>query len=463
MKKVLVVVFIVLAFATRFAFLDARPMDHDESVHAWIALKNVVESPSYTYDPAFHGPFVYFIISISFLLFGDSDLSSRLPIAIFSILGIFFALKFERWFGKSAYIFALFMLFSPSILYYSRYARDDVIVISSFIAFLYFYLRYREIGKISNALIATAFLSIIFTAKENWVEYFAVIFLAVLIDRYRRRDFRIDPNILPCLGLFVFISAFLYSSAFAYAIHGKDWIGIMFNLDWILRFVERSLPYWLSQGISSPHEKPIYYFAHILLRYEFLPIAIAIAYLPRKRNFKFDEILAICWVVIAFLFYHTMVYKTSWLVVHLATPIAFFAMVLMKKDFFEKKEAKMAFVVGFVATLIISVHVTYFDYNNVVGQPLIYVQTQNDAIEMTNRIRDLLNQNYSVAVFAVDGHYWPLPWMLRGEKVVFTTQCPQGYDYVFAVHRDYGCLKGYEIVGKYELRKYWEFYELREL
>lgn len=461
MKK-LAIAIIILAIVTRFAFLDVRPMDHDESVHAWIALKNVVERPTYVYDPAFHGPFVYFVISLSFIAFGDSDFASRLPIAIFSILGVFFALKFERWFGKSAYFFALFMLFSPSILYYSRYARDDVIVVSSFIAFLYFYFKYREERSLTSTLLATFFFAVIFTAKENWVQYFAVFFLAIIIDRVRRRDFRIDAKILPCIVLFLFFSAFLYSSAFAYAIHGKG-VEVMFSREWIDRFVEKSLPYWLSQGVSSPHEKPIYYFANILLRYEFLPIAIAIASIPRKKSFEFKETLAILWVVIAFIFYHAMVYKTSWLVVHLATPIAFFAMVFMRRDFFEKKETKIAFTIGFIATLFVSIHVTYFDYNDVTNQPLIYVQTQNGAVEMAEKIREILKQNHSVAVFAVDGHYWPLPWMLRGEKVVFTTQCPQGYDYVFAVYRDYNCLSGYEIVGKYELRKFWEFYELRKL
>ncbi|MEM1578451.1 MAG: TIGR03663 family protein [Archaeoglobaceae archaeon] len=461
MKRI-VLILIILGFITRFAFLDMRCMDHDESVHAWIALKNVVENPSYRYDPAFHGPFVYFVISLSFLAFGDSDFSARLPIAVFSILGIYFALRFERWFGNSAFILALFMLFSPSILYYSRYARDDVIVVSSFIAFLYFYFLYRENGRILNALIATVFLAIIFTAKENWVQYFAVFFLAVLIEKYRRKDFRIDRNILICAALFLFISAFLYSSAFAYAIHGQDWVKVMFSRDWIDRFVERSLPYWLSQGVSSPHEKPIYYFMNILLHYEFLPFALAIASITRKR-FNFYEVFAILWLFFAFLFYHAMVYKTSWLVVHLATPLAFFAMVFVRNEFFERKETKIAFAFGFVATIIISIHVSYFDYNNVVDQPLIYVQTQNGAVEMAERIKELLAKGHKVAVFAVDGHYWPLPWMLREKNVVFTTQCPQDYDYVFAVHRDYGCLKSYEIVGNYELRKYWEFYEMRKI
>ncbi|MCS7118824.1 MAG: TIGR03663 family protein [Archaeoglobaceae archaeon] len=464
MKKILIAL-MIFAIITRFAFLEQRPMDHDESVHAWISLKNVVESPSYSYDPAFHGPFLYFVISLTFLAFGDSDFSARFPVAIFSIIGVFFAFKFERWFGKSAYIFALFMIFSPSILYYSRYARDDIIVLSSFIAFLYFYLLYREKRELRNAIFAVIFLVVIFTSKENWVQYFTVVFLALTLYRYMRRDFTFDRNIIPCIVLFIFLSSFFYSSAFAYAINGKNWVEVILSRDWIDRFFEKSIPYWFSQGLGSAHEKPIHYFINILLRYEFLALALAIASFPLKieRKFEFYEIFAICWLVIAFLFYHAMAYKTPWLVVHLVTPLVFFAIVFIRRDFFDNRDFKITFAIGLIVTSLISVQVTYFEYNNVLEQPLIYVQTQEGAIKMANRIRDLVSQGYSVAIFAVDGHYWPMPWVLRDEKVIFTTTCPRGYDYVFAARRDYRCLSGYEIVANYELRKYWEFYELRKI
>ncbi|MEM2346499.1 MAG: TIGR03663 family protein, partial [Archaeoglobaceae archaeon] len=115
MKRTLLIAILTIAVVSRLVFLDLRPMDHDESVHAWFAYRQVIESPSYKYDPAFHGPFLYFAISLSFLAFGDSDFSARLPVALFSILGVFFALRFERYIGKSAYLFALFLLISPSI------------------------------------------------------------------------------------------------------------------------------------------------------------------------------------------------------------------------------------------------------------------------------------------------------------------------------------------------------------
>lgn len=454
-------IILIIAIVTRLIFLDLRPMDHDESVHAWISLKNVVESPSYVYDPAFHGPFLYFIISLSFMTLGDSDFAARLPVAIFSILGVYFATRFERWFGKSAYIFSFFTLFSPSMLYYSRYARDDVIVVSSFIAFLYFYSSYREEKKMRYALIASIFLAIIFTSKENWIQYFLVLISAIALEKLLQKKFDFDFNILPCAALFLFFSSFLYSSAFAYAIHAKNWVEVMFNTEWIKRFLEKSLPYWLSQGITSPHEKPIYYFVNILLRYEFLFLALALVSISFRKKFSFFEIFAICWLFVSFIFYHAMVYKTPWLVVHLAAPLAFAAMVFMKEKL-EKKEVKIILSIGIVATLLISIQITYFDYNNV-EEPLIYVQTQLGAIEMEKRIRELVKNNYSVAVFAEDGHFWPMPWILRREKVLFTTTCPQGYDFVFAVYRDYKCLKGYKIIGSYELRKYWIFYELRKI
>jgi len=249
----------------------------------------------------------------------------------------------------------------------------------------------------------------------------------------------------------------------------------MFNTEWVQRFFERSLPYWLSQGVSSPHDKPIYYFFNILLRYDFLAFAIALASIPeiarkiKERELNFLEFFAICWFLIAFVFYNGMSYKTSWLVVHLATPSAFLGAVFVGKEVFENRNFRLIYTFGLLATATISLHVTYVDYNNVVEQPLIYVQTQWGAVEMAEEIRELLKEGYKVAVFAVDGHYWPLPWMLRHEvdeysgKLLFTNSCPQGYDYVFVVQRDYRCLEGYEIVAKYELRKWWEFYEMKKL
>ena len=473
MKRELFAALMLIALVSRIALLDVRPPDHDESVHAWFAYRQVLEYPTYRYDPAFHGPLLYFAISLSFLAFGDSDFSARLPVALFSIIGIFFALRFERWIGKGAYILALFLLVSPSVLYYSRYARDDVIGISSFIAALYLYLRYRETKNVLHALGTSLFLAIIFTAKENWVQYFAVFFLSIIADMFLRREFKVNISaLIPSAILFVLFSSFLYSSAFAYALHGRNWFEVMFCWEWIQRFIDRSLPYWLSQGIESPHDKPLYYFFNILLRYEFLPVALAVASIPairrKLRGLSLIEVFALCWTLIAFIFYNAMSYKTSWLVVHLATPLAFLAAVFIGKEAFSRKDFRLLYVFGLVATTFISLHVTYVDFNNV-EQPLIYVQTQWGAVEMSDRIRELLQEGNKVAVFAVDGHYWPLPWMLRHEvdkykgNLLFTNSCPQGYDYVFVVQRDFGCLEGYEIVGKYELRKWWEFYEMRKI
>ncbi|MCX8172942.1 MAG: TIGR03663 family protein [Archaeoglobaceae archaeon] len=476
MKKILIIMCILtLALTTRLLYLDQRTMDHDESVHAWISLKQVLEHPTYIYDPAFHGPFLYFAISLSFILFGDGDLQARLPVAFFCILGVFFALRFEKWIGKSAYILALFLLFSPSILYYSRYARDDVIVISSFLAVIYFYLRYKETQKAYYAILASLFLAIIFTSKENWVQYFGVLFLAVFADAIVRKNYRFNFKVLvPAIVVFAFFSSFLYSSAFAHAIHGKNWLEVMLDEGWVRNFMDRSLPYWFAQGVESPHSKQLHYYFDILFRYEFLPLSLAIASVAvvlrkRMRNLNFLELTAICWVIFSFVFYNAMAYKTSWLVIHLATPLAFFGAIFVGEEIFRRKEPRIVYAVGLIATTLIAFHVAYLDFNNVLNQPLIYVQTQWGAVEMAERIRELLRNGYDVAVFAVDGHYWPLPWILRNEaeqyagKLTFTNSCPQNYDYVFAVYRDYGCLEGYEIVRKYELRKYWEFYELKRL
>lgn len=165
-NRQVIVLILVLAIATRFIFLDARPMDHDESVHAYLSYR-LLKYNEYSYDPAFHGPFLYFSTAFLFKIFGDTEFVSRLTPAIFSIIGIIAACYFERWFGKGVYVFVFLMMFSPSILYYSRYMRNDLILVGSFTVILYCYFRYLEKRKEILAYLSSLFAAVMITSKEN--------------------------------------------------------------------------------------------------------------------------------------------------------------------------------------------------------------------------------------------------------------------------------------------------------
>lgn len=479
MKRALVLI-LLIALVTRLVWLDARPMDHDESVHAWIALRSVVENQYYEYNPAFHGPFLYFATALSFYAFGDSDFTARLPTAVFSVIGVVTAFALRRWLGYSAYLFAFFMLFSPSILYYSRYARNDIIVLSSFLVALYFYLRYSESKKERFIYPASLFLAIIFTAKENWVEYLPIFILSIIIFKIYKRclhDFRPSLKtvriLIICILIFIGFSSFLYSSAFMYMYGGdKTPLEAILDKKWIDHFFNVSISYWISHAVSfggesKPHFHPVWFFLPMLLKYDFLPLAMAIASVPyfwkNRKNLSFIEVFSAVWLILAVLFYHIMSYKTPWLVVHIVAPLSLFGSIYVGRELFnlDKEALRFAFIFAAIATLVVSFHITYINYNDARNEELIYVQTQPGAVEIAETIKDLISEGRKVAVYVPGHHYWPLPWMLRHESVTFTAGgCPIGYDYVFTTMKEECEKKGYVPLKSYEFRVGFYFWKM---
>ncbi|MGH2550764.1 MAG: flippase activity-associated protein Agl23, partial [Thermomicrobiales bacterium] len=122
---------LVLAVVSRFWDLGSRALHHDESLHAyysWI----YAEGNGYVHNPLMHGPFLFHIDALFFLLFGASDAVSRAPAALFGVIlvGLPYLLRDPKFLGRwGALSTSALLLVSPSILYYSRFIRHDIFTI----------------------------------------------------------------------------------------------------------------------------------------------------------------------------------------------------------------------------------------------------------------------------------------------------------------------------------------------
>lgn len=120
-------VLLAAAFALRFWNLGDRALHHDESIHAqwsWGLLQG-----NYHHSPIFHGPFYYHAQALVFYLFGANDYTARLSAAIFGIALCALPLLFRRRLGAAGTIAAVALIsFSPTIVYYSRFFREDIYV-----------------------------------------------------------------------------------------------------------------------------------------------------------------------------------------------------------------------------------------------------------------------------------------------------------------------------------------------
>src|SRR5659263_136512 len=159
---------VAIAFFLRFYRLDERVLHHDEAAVGYFTYKLFIEK-IYNYDPAFHGPFMYYTTTEIFKKFGDSVHSARLLPAILGSAMLFFLLPLINYLGKKGILIAAFFLaLSPSFLYYSRFYREDIFM--SFFSLLLFVCAIKFAEYYSNKRII-----------QKRSNLFTVIFIILLI------------------------------------------------------------------------------------------------------------------------------------------------------------------------------------------------------------------------------------------------------------------------------------------
>src|SRR5213594_628065 len=121
--RAFLLLFFLAALATRFYRLGERPLHHDESIHAFQSY-TLAKDGSWRYDPAYHGPFLYYANALVYKIAGATNTSARFLPAVFGLILIAFAFRLSRWIGKRpAAVFAVLVLISPHIAYFSRFIR----------------------------------------------------------------------------------------------------------------------------------------------------------------------------------------------------------------------------------------------------------------------------------------------------------------------------------------------------
>jgi uncharacterized protein (TIGR03663 family) len=173
-ERVLLIAFLAFAILTRLWDLQYRSYNHDESIHtdwSW----NLYTGRGYQHNPIYHGPFLYHITAFGFFLFGDNDVTGRLPNALFGIILVVLPYFFRKWLGRTGWLAtAAMLLVSPAVLYYSRFNRHDIyvevfIVLLALAIWKYFDER-KELWLYATATL----LSLAFTAMETTFIFTAV-------------------------------------------------------------------------------------------------------------------------------------------------------------------------------------------------------------------------------------------------------------------------------------------------
>jgi len=280
----------VIGVIFRFLHLDVRPVHHDESLHAMYS-KYIVDDQVYKYDPMLHGPLLYRVTSWIFSLFGLTTFALRSLNAGLGSLCVLSPLLFRRFLSDRAIIAAsAFIAISPTLVYWSRFAHHDYLVIASYLLLAAGVLNLSRGGGIILACLSFA---LQYTIKAN-VFVFAALLAGYLIFEFIVSRSRKEGSLLGALRahlrsntaelfLGIAVSALVFC-----ALYSSDFRNTEGILDGLYRKV---FPYWLNQHHIQRLDGPFTFHLLVICLYElplllFSIVAVALTVRDFKPRFK---------------------------------------------------------------------------------------------------------------------------------------------------------------------------------
>ena len=169
------------ALGLRLWELDGRTMHYDESIHVHYAWR-LATGDGYSHSPWMHGPFQIHMTSLIFKIFSDSDFTARLGYAFFGAALVVLPYFLRTYLGRTgAVVTSVLLALSPSLLYFSRFGRNDILMAFWAVALLILMWRYLNEGKNRYLYIASAVLALAFATKETSYILVAIFGAALLL------------------------------------------------------------------------------------------------------------------------------------------------------------------------------------------------------------------------------------------------------------------------------------------
>jgi uncharacterized protein (TIGR03663 family) len=405
---------IVGALALRLILLGARPPHHDESVHAHFA-HILLTSGAYQYDPTYHGPLLYYITAAIFGVLGEGLLTLRLYPAVAGTLLVALPLGLRRRLGsRGAWWSGFLVAISPSYLYYSRFARNDVPVALFTAAACVLFLQVRR-GRwralpwvgVMAALHAISKETFFVTAPLVAAGAAGVALRLGVRSSVGRTSRWLRRNAVPlttAVLLFVVITVVAYTFVF---IHPQDAV-----------FPLKAIRYWYEQHKIQRVGGPWFYHLPRLALYEFLILGAALVWAFRRRGRLHPlEVFCLFWGLAGLGMYSFLGEKVPWLEVHQLLPFIPLAGMQLGRTFSSKGRAwsRSLAALGIAATAWSATAVTYLHPSITTSDPhaelLVFVQTTPEEGKLAAEGKRLAKSFKGRQVAAVTGEgSWPLSW-----------------------------------------------------
>ncbi|HNX51030.1 MAG TPA: TIGR03663 family protein [Thermoanaerobaculaceae bacterium] len=412
---------VVGALVLRLFDLGSRPPHHDESVHGDFAHALLVDH-AYRYDPTYHGPLLFYVTAPIFGLLGESDTSLRLyPVACgVALVALPFFLR-RRMGARGAWWAGLCAAISPSFFYYSRFGRNEAMVLLSTAASLSLFWLVRRhgprliphIGWVA-ALHAISKETIYVISPLIGLASFAAAWRDGLWNGVRKGFFWIDRYRIQ-IGVAILWAFLVCMTAYTFFfVHPEDAL-----------FPLKAIKYWYGQHTSQRVGGPWFYHLPRLALYEFLPIVAALAWCVRRRGrLRPVEVFCLVWGLGSIGMFAYLGEKVPWLLVHQVLPFMPLAGLQLGRTFSPAGRwwSRGLAGIGLVATAW-STLASSFLYPAITpadphAEMIVFVQTTPEAGQIARKVRALAKLPRDGPVAAVQGEAaWPFSWQWKGLNV----------------------------------------------
>ena len=185
---------LLAALVLRLWELGGRTMHYDEAIHLYYSWR-LSNFEGFVHSPWMHGPFQIEVVAVLLKLLGDGDFSARLAYVLFgtTLVGLPYFLK-DHLGRAGALLTGVMLAVSPSLLYFSRFGRNDIIMAVLAVSLFALLWHYVNNPKNRYLYLTAAALAFAFAAKES-AYIITVIFgvLALLLALPYSRFWRLWP------------------------------------------------------------------------------------------------------------------------------------------------------------------------------------------------------------------------------------------------------------------------------
>ncbi|MGN0834281.1 MAG: hypothetical protein ACI4QA_00420 [Candidatus Spyradosoma sp.] len=464
----LAAVFVCAAWM-RFHGIAERPMHVDEAVQAF-KVGEMLAGGTYRYDPSgFHGPTLYFFAFWLCRIFGVgsfAEMTETLVRAVPACVGALACVAVPlSFFGRKAgaLVAGLLLAFAPVAVFFDAYfIQETLLVAFAWTAAGVWFFREKNLR---DAALAGTLFGLAVASKETWILMAAAFACGAAADALVRRRF--PPERVPAgersfaARALVAVAAAGTVAALFYSSFGANPRGLA---DFFVAFKNY---FFAAAGTESPHAKPFFYHAALLTARQPLLVALACvsgvafaarAFSPTAKTygrwfkstlsfsaraffqtakerrfqcrFSAEDFSAPAFCAAAslalFTLYSAMPYKTPWLVLGVVPGLALFVGAVLESRvlrtvFFTSRARTLACVAAAGALVVAGAFLrTLPDFS------LRYEHAPEPLAEIVPVVasakRAFAEQGGEAERFfaALAGREtWPLPWLLRRERVGF--------------------------------------------